>query len=69
VPNGTERDRDILRPVPVHFSDETQRRVELRVVLPARILDTPHDAEEALAYLCRRANGDEQSMHGAPALA
>jgi hypothetical protein len=65
VVDGAERGRDVLGLVAVDLADEAQGEVELLVILPARVLDAAHQAEQSFANGAGRADGDEQAVHGA----
>src|SRR6478672_6020045 len=53
----------VARQRPVNFADESQRQVQLLLVLPVEIGTVVHGVDEQVANLLGRTNGDEQAMH------
>jgi hypothetical protein len=49
--------------VAIDLANEAQRQVKLRIVLPAGVLDSSHDREQALADRCRRTYCNEEAVH------
>jgi hypothetical protein len=64
VANRAERRGNVFCLMPVDFAQEAQRDMELFVILPARAGNAAHHPQQLFSYGCRRADCDEQAVHG-----
>jgi hypothetical protein len=62
--DAAQRRVDVARRVPVDLADETQGQMELVLGLPARPGDPAHQGEKPGPDRRRRADRDEQAVHG-----
>src|SRR5690348_11684023 len=60
-----ERGGEIFGNGALDLADEAQRQVQLLLLLPTELRAIVHRVDQQVTDLLRRANGDEQAVHGA----